>query len=776
MQGLTRMMICKSNMFILKIVFVLFLLPAPAFGNKNLLEQYFKAKSQGQTESATKILNKWEPKGHEESTYKKYFIAVNENSVKLYWGLYQELAKRKKLLKLQHESVKQIIELDLASTADETKSLKNFNKIAKKMLKNLRGQPEGVEYELSYLKWIIKKKQTKELCSTERNRWLSQSTLNLAQVMSGLESCPVAYDDFIYRMRLLVFSGEEEKARQEVKEFSDKSKLQDWERAYLEAVFFSNVGDPVSAFQKIFPFEKELQKSEDYYSNLFYIAQRAGEQEKAEEIINNVIKTQGASKRLNDLKFQKAFLFYQTKRYAEAIVILDKLIPLHKSHNRKTKSSEYDDLTWLRAWCHYLNKNYEMAEFYFKENAKWTRDKAKNMYWLAQTEWALGNQMMAVDHYRQLALPVLAGRYFNYYNHLAWLRFEANKKVAVNDMMKSQLSTIRFGRGQFLLPDLSSRPEDLLNTYQSYMEAFETQEPGVVNLVNQENAVLESNDTEGIKVTSSEALKAELAWADTLTKWGYRDLAKWHLYEVEKNLKTKSDVIPLAQYYLEKQFYNRAIQLMQRVGNVSSKKLNLQDEEILWKSLFPRAFEAKIRDEADKQKINKYLVWSIMKAETQFKTDAISPVGAVGLMQFMPYTSKKVAVLLKDDFSADKLFEPDFAIQYGASYLKKLSDELGEQINLVAAGYNGGPHRVKLWLRNFKSTDSYELDNDVFIEHIPFNETRTYVKRVINFYLTYQKLYDEKFDLKSSQWLISKNQYTLKEPISLKEEWPQGAP
>jgi len=95
---------------------------------------------------------------------------------------------------------------------------------------------------------------------------------------------------------------------------------------------------------------------------------------------------------------------------------------------------------------------------------------------------------------------------------------------------------------------------------------------------------------------------------------------------------------------------------------------------------------------------------------------------------------------------------------------------------LVAAGYNGGPHRVKLWLRNFKNAGNLELDNDVFIEHIPFNETRTYVKRVINFYLAYQKLYDEKFDLKSSQWLISKNQINLKEPVSLKEEWPTTSP
>jgi soluble lytic murein transglycosylase len=211
---------------------------------------------------------------------------------------------------------------------------------------------------------------------------------------------------------------------------------------------------------------------------------------------------------------------------------------------------------------------------------------------------------------------------------------------------------------------------------------------------------------------------------------------------------------------------------MQKVNNPSSKKLNLQEEELLWKSLFPKAFESKTKVEAQKNKISQYLIWSIMKAETQFKTEAISPVGAVGPMQFMPYTSKKVAVLLKDEFNPNKLFDPDHAVRYGAKYLRKLSDELGENLHYVAAAYNGGLHWVKLWLKNQKEGES-NLDNDVFIEHIPFNETRTYVKRVLNFYLAYSKLYDEKFDPKQMRWLISNTPYTLKEPISLKEEWPK---
>ena len=721
---------------------------------------------------ADEILQHWQSKGREAQSYKRFFEAVKSDKAEAYWKLYQDLSKNKKLLKLQHESIKKIIQLDLESPNDTTGKFKKFASVAKKMLRNLRGQPEGLEYELSYLKWILKNKKTSELCTTERQRWLSQAQLKLDDVFYGLQSCAVTYNDFIYRLRLLIFSGEESQARAEIEKYNKANKLENWQKAYLEAVFFTNIGDPVSAYNQLSGFEKEISQNEDYVLNFFYIAQRAGQQEKAEQIINKIMAAEKKPVRLNELKMQKALLYYQTRRYKEANVIFDELVKLNFSYKRKRKSTEFDDLTWLRAWTSYLMGNYNQAHTYLTENLSWTRDKAKTQYWLAQTELAQGETLQALEHLRVLATPVLQGRFFNYYNSLAWMRFEQNKNLMVSDIMRSQVSTIRSGKGAYLIPDQSTTPQQLLAGYGDYIEMAESTDQGQVTLVNSENSVIESNDTEGIQLPSSAALQAELAWADDLTKWGYRDVAKWHLYEVEKKLKTKSDVVPLAQYYLKNQYYNRAVQLMQKVANPNAKKLNLVDEETLWLSLLPRAYGPKLTSEAQKNKINPYLIWSIMKSETQYKPDAISPVGAVGLMQFMPYTSKKVAPLVQDTFEPGKLFNPETAVQYGATYLKKLSDELGGEMHLVAAAYNGGPHRVKLWLRNLKKPNEPNVNSDVFIEHIPFNETRTYVKRVLNYYLAYQKLYDDKFDMKSAKWLTEPLVYNIKEPISLKEEWP----
>jgi soluble lytic murein transglycosylase len=736
------------------------------------LANFFNYRSKGESERATKALNNWNPKGYEGHSYKKYFSAINENKPDLYWEIYQDLSKRKRLLKLQHESIKKILEIDLKSSVSLTAQYKNFNKVAKSMLRNLRGQPEGLEYELVYLKWILKEKKIKELCNIERNRWLSQSSLTLNEVNLGLQSCPMTFNDYLYRMRMLIFSGEESKAKEEINEYTKKNNLKEWEKSYIQAVFFSNSGDPISAFDIMLPFEEQLKSKEDFYLNYFYIAQRAGQQEKAEQIINSIIKLNKNSKRSKELNFLKGFLYYQTKRYSNAYKIFDSLVKTHPSHKRRKKNSEYDELTWLQAWTAYLNKDYEIAKKHFKNNSGWTRDKARNLYWLAQSELKLQNNILALEYLRQLASPVILGRYFNYYNYLAWVKFQSSRDETVEGLMRSQLGAIRGGRSMYLLPDVSSNPQKIAESYENMLETIEMTDQGTVTLVNSDEAAIQSSDIEGIKVASSAELKAELSWADELTKWGYQDLAKWHLYEVEKNLKTNSDVEPLTKYYLDNGFYNRAIVLMQNIGNPMSKKLNMAEEELLWKSLFPRAYENHVRKEARKFKISDYLVWSIMKAETQFKADAISPVGAVGLMQFMPYTSKKVAQLLDDEFNPDKLFEPQHAIRYGARYLRKLSDELGNNLHYVAAAYNGGPHRVKLWLKNQKDENGNNLDNDVFIEHIPFNETRTYVKRVLNFYFAYNKLYEKKIEKTKSDWLIQNSKYFLKEPLSLKEEWP----
>lgn len=736
--------------------------------NIQILNEFFILKKENMDLAIEKI-NQWHPLNVEEMYYKDFFIAQLQTSPIPFWKLYKDLKKNKKLLRVQLEALKAILEIDLSSEAKDKEfslSVSDFKKEAKKMVRRMNSLPEGLDFELKYLRWVRKYQVSDELCKAERHRWLSQASLELVEVSAGLKTCPMEFDDFIYRMRMLIFSGEEKKAQLEINIFKDKEKLLDWQKAYLQAVFYSNVGDPVLAFREIKNFEKEMLDSKEYYDNLFYIAQRAGELEKAEDLVTKIIKNAKDKKEKKEFQFQKAFLYYQTRRYKEAIVLFDQLIQSHPSFKAKKKKKEFDDLTWLKTWCLYLDKNYSEARDGFLANKKWTRDKARNLYWLAQSEWALDDQSTALDYFKQLAQPLLKGDFFNYYNFLGWLRFDSYKSFVQNNLLKNQIALMKSGRGPYLLPDDQASPLRIVREYKTYFEDMMQTDEGDIQIINQDTIVAQQSDTAEISIEGTKDLKRQIKWSEALITWGYSDFAKWHLFEVEKSLKKRQTADPLIQLYLEKNLFNRALSLMQKLSSPQQKKISLREDDLMWKALYPRAYQLHVSSESVLRKINPNLIWSIMKAETQYKQDAISPVGAVGLMQFMPYTSQRVATLLNEKYNLQELFKPEIAILYGAAYLKKLSVEFDNQLPLIAAAYNGGPHRVKLWLRNYG-----DIDFDVFIEHIPFVETRTYVKRVLSFYATYQKIYDEKIDIKKMKFLIEKNPYKIKEPISLKEEW-----
>ncbi len=129
-------------------------------------------------------------------------------------------------------------------------------------------------------------------------------------------------------------------------------------------------------------------------------------------------------------------------------------------------------------------------------------------------------------------------------------------------------------------------------------------------------------------------------------------------------------------------------------------------------------------------RVDRALVFSVIRAESGFDPQAESYVGALGLMQVMPGTAKHIAK--RTDLtlgSPDSLLDPETAITFGQAYLQELlnRDGIGDNLMFIAAGYNAGPGRVYQW------REAFNLDNDpaMFLEMIPFVETRVYVKKVL---------------------------------------------
>lgn len=139
------------------------------------------------------------------------------------------------------------------------------------------------------------------------------------------------------------------------------------------------------------------------------------------------------------------------------------------------------------------------------------------------------------------------------------------------------------------------------------------------------------------------------------------------------------------------------------------------------------------------------LVLSIIRQESNFSTNAISPVGARGLMQVMPATAKLVAKKKKKKMLSVQMLNnnPEFNVEVGSTYLADLVKKFNGSYIMAIAAYNAGPNNVKKWVRNFGKPGE-DLDSIDWIEMIPFNETRNYVQRVLENLHIYRRLFNVK--------------------------------
>ena len=128
------------------------------------------------------------------------------------------------------------------------------------------------------------------------------------------------------------------------------------------------------------------------------------------------------------------------------------------------------------------------------------------------------------------------------------------------------------------------------------------------------------------------------------------------------------------------------------------------------------------------------LIYAIARQESTWAADALSPAGAVGLMQIIPKTARQTARRIGLSYSRKRLFQPEYNITIGSRYVDKLIRRYKGNRLLAVAAYNAGPNRVNRWLAN----SGQKLPYDVWIEVIPFKETRKYVKNV----LYYKVIYD----------------------------------
>jgi soluble lytic murein transglycosylase len=154
----------------------------------------------------------------------------------------------------------------------------------------------------------------------------------------------------------------------------------------------------------------------------------------------------------------------------------------------------------------------------------------------------------------------------------------------------------------------------------------------------------------------------------------------------------------------------------------------------------PHAYEGLVRSTAGRYGLPPELIWSIMRIESYFNRHALSHANAMGLMQILPRTGRRIARRKgAADFDVGQLYSPREGVDFAGWYLRALSDRFHGQTPLMIASYNGGPHNVASWITKRADRDE-PLPMDEFLEEIPFTETYRYVRRVLASMAAYHAL------------------------------------
>ncbi len=217
-----------------------------------------------------------------------------------------------------------------------------------------------------------------------------------------------------------------------------------------------------------------------------------------------------------------------------------------------------------------------------------------------------------------------------------------------------------------------------------------------------------------------------------LASLGMFDEARIEMVAARKrNGERKGQFPALARIYLEMRDYGSAISLFMQNRPVVWNKGALP----LWTAGYPRAYSDLVSQNAALNGLSEGLVYAFIRAESGFTPAVKSGAGAIGLMQMMPATAKLTA-REKGEFNPQRLIVPEYNIKLGTRHLHDLMKEHNGDVVYMAAAYNAGSSALERWKKCYKG-----LKKDEFIESIPYQETRDYVKKVYASAATYRQLY-----------------------------------
>ncbi len=464
-------------------------------------------------------------------------------------------------------------------------------------------------------------------------------------------------------------------------------------------------GDAVASLEKL---RREYPRDERVPEALYWTGKawfKLGDREKALAAYQKILASYRDSEWADDALFLSGNIYRDANEMKKALRFYKRLVAEFPD------SKFADSALWWNAWSYYRSEEYDKADQALQELInRYPRSFLVHQarYWRGRIAEKKGNTGEAYEHYTQ----VLKRGAFTYYGYraaerLAGSRFtDGSAAAAVNASF-----------------DLPPDCEEGDCTGDSLPASDSNDAPPVWTEEARQVLAREPSFRKSLELMQLDLKKEAAAELGSLQ---------------DRLPRRPGTVIGLSKAFFELGDYHRSLMLVLRNYERYLDAESVGTSPDLWMLAYPQGYWDSILSYAHKYGQDPYFIAAVIREESRFRMEALSPAGARGVMQVMPATGQRIAQSIRlQGFDASKLFEPDTAINIGTWYIGSLMKRFKGDPLLVAAAYNAGPEAVAAWIGRNGSAG----ERDEFVELIPFAETRSYVKKVLRNYAEYKRIY-----------------------------------
>jgi soluble lytic murein transglycosylase len=384
------------------------------------------------------------------------------------------------------------------------------------------------------------------------------------------------------------------------------------------------------------------------------------------------------------------------------------------------------DAYWELGWIEYKLEDFTSAASTFDGMAgkfKGAMLGEKAMFWKAKSSEKLGNKDLALSIYKE----IVSAKTYSYYTFAAKKYLEEAGQTADLGIINTSVYPDNPQIGS-LLPDVYDELDNSMGNSGSTSGTSGSTSSGT-----SENTAENTQENTG-KTIFSHIDKAKELIVIEFYQSADKEIEASHSQFENDN----TGLLQLSTLYLKSMDY---INSQKVISNNYSKLLNSLKspyKDYLYYLIYPYAFPEYLKKYSTEFGVDPLYVLAVMREESRFDPEAGSYVGALGLMQVMPATGKSIANSLGiKNFTSQMLLDPETSIKMGCFYLSEQLKNFNGNNYFASGAYNGGPGAMSKWI-----SERGNKNIDEFIELIPYDETRNYIRKVMGSYFFYQMLYE----------------------------------